>query len=195
MIYYKKITNKIYIIHTLCEYKKKEDSMNKKSGFTLAEVLVTLMIIGVIASMTIPSLMQNTAQQEFKAAYKKAISTINQAVTLNYALDGEDATIYQGTQFMDLLKKRLNVMSESGGGIYTSDGMFYTATGGGGCTTEGGSGVGNQCAIVTVDVNGPKGPNKDTLGSTGVYDQFKIAVYPQRAVPESSKYGDVLYAK
>ena len=31
--------------------------MNKKSGFTLAEVLVTLMIIGVIAAMTIPSLL------------------------------------------------------------------------------------------------------------------------------------------
>ena len=47
--------------------------MNRKSGFTLAEVLVTLMIIGVIAAMTIPSLMQNTQQQEFKAAYKKAV--------------------------------------------------------------------------------------------------------------------------
>ena len=45
--------------------------MNKKSGFTLAEVLVTLMIIGVIAAMTIPSLMQSTAQQEYRAAYKK----------------------------------------------------------------------------------------------------------------------------
>ena len=66
--------------------------MNKKSGFTLAEVLVTLMIIGVIAAMTIPSLMQSTAQQEFRAAYKKATSMINQAVTLNYALDGRDAT-------------------------------------------------------------------------------------------------------
>lgn len=73
--------------------------MNRKSGFTLAEVLVTLMIIGVIAAMTIPSLMQNTQQQEFKAAYKKAVSMLNQAVSLNYALDGEDATNFTGENF------------------------------------------------------------------------------------------------
>ena len=64
--------------------------MNKKSGFTLAEVLVTLMIIGVIAAMTVPSLMQSTAQQEYKAALKKSLSMMNQAITMNYALDGVD---------------------------------------------------------------------------------------------------------
>ena len=47
--------------------------MNKKSGFTLAEVLVTLMIIGVIAAMTIPSLMQSTAQQELELLTKKQL--------------------------------------------------------------------------------------------------------------------------
>ena len=76
--------------------------MNKKSGFTLAEVLVTLMIIGVIAAMTIPSLMQNTAQQEYKAGFKKAVSMLNQAVTLNYALDGEDATSFTGADMFHL---------------------------------------------------------------------------------------------
>ena len=101
--------------------------MNKKSGFTLAEVLVTLMIIGVIAAMTIPSLMQSTAQQEFRAAYKKATSMINQAVTLNYALDGRDATDYNGTAFFDLLTQRLNVMSsdQTNTELYTADGMWF----------------------------------------------------------------------
>lgn len=99
--------------------------MNRKSGFTLAEVLVTLMIIGVIAAMTIPSLMQNTQQQEFKAAYKKAVSMLNQAVSLNYALDGEDATSFMGTGFYNLMEKRLNVMSKdpSAYSVYTADGM------------------------------------------------------------------------
>ena len=97
-IYFKKINSNLN--------KKEEDLMNKKSGFTLAEVLVTLMIIGVIAAMTIPSLMQSTAQQEYKAAFKKAVSMINQAVTLNYALDGRDATDYTGASFFDLMTQR-----------------------------------------------------------------------------------------
>ena len=103
--------------------------MNKKSGFTLAEVLVTLMIIGVIAAMTIPSLMQNTQQQEYKAAYKKAVSMLNQAVSLNYALDGEDATSFTKENFYDLMTKRLNVMSkdDTANYVYTADGMWFEA--------------------------------------------------------------------
>ena len=64
--------------------------MVKKSGFTLAEVLVTLTIIGTVAAMTVPSLMNSTATQENTAAYKKMISTLNQAITMQYALEGTD---------------------------------------------------------------------------------------------------------
>lgn len=52
---------------------------NKKFGFTLAEVLITLGIIGVVAAMTIPTLMKNTQDLELKSAWKKAYSTIAQA--------------------------------------------------------------------------------------------------------------------
>jgi len=37
--------------------------MNKK-GFTLAEILITLTVIGVVAALTIPTLLQNTNQAE-----------------------------------------------------------------------------------------------------------------------------------
>ena len=61
----------------------------KKCGFTLAEVLITLVIIGVIAAITVPTLMNNTQGQEYKAALKKAISASNQVITLHYATTGE----------------------------------------------------------------------------------------------------------
>ena len=48
-------------------------------GFTLAEVLVTLSILGIIAALTIPSLVQNTQDNSYKTAYKKAFSVANQA--------------------------------------------------------------------------------------------------------------------
>lgn len=53
--------------------------MSKKFGFTLAEVLITLGIIGVVAGITIPVLMNNIQDQQFKEAYKKAYSTASQA--------------------------------------------------------------------------------------------------------------------
>ena len=51
--------------------------MTKRFGFTLAEVLITLGIIGVVAAMTIPTLISNTNGAQFKTAYKKALSTLN----------------------------------------------------------------------------------------------------------------------
>ncbi len=63
-------------------------SNKRMSGFTLAEVLITLGIIGVVAAMTMPTLMNSTQGAQYKAAYKKALSAIAQGVTLNVALDG-----------------------------------------------------------------------------------------------------------
>ncbi len=53
---------------------------NKHKAFTLAEVLITLVIIGVIAAMTVPSLMSNTNHEEILAKTKKAYSTLSQCV-------------------------------------------------------------------------------------------------------------------
>jgi len=59
------------------------------NAFTLAEVLITLGIIGVVAAMTMPTLMNQTNGVQYKAAYKKALSAISQAITLNVALDDQ----------------------------------------------------------------------------------------------------------
>ncbi len=56
----------------------------RKFGFTLAEVLITLGIIGVVAAMTIPTLVANyqtkswaTASQVFEAKFTEALKTMN----------------------------------------------------------------------------------------------------------------------
>ena len=53
--------------------------MAKRFGFTLAEVLITLGIIGVVAAMTIPTLIANTNSAKFRSQFKKSLSTLNQA--------------------------------------------------------------------------------------------------------------------
>lgn len=51
------------------------------TAFTLAEVLLVLVIIGVISALTIPSLNQNMKKQEYVSALTKADSTLAQALT------------------------------------------------------------------------------------------------------------------
>ena len=58
----------------------KKSFVQFQKAFTLAEVLITLVIIGVIAAMTIPTAINNTKEQELKSQFKKVYSTITQAV-------------------------------------------------------------------------------------------------------------------
>lgn len=62
----------------------------KHTGFTLAEVLITLGIIGVVAAMTIPTLIANTRSQQYRSSYKKAMSTLSQASRMAQARYGFD---------------------------------------------------------------------------------------------------------
>lgn len=62
----------------------------KKNGFTLAEVLITLAIIGVVATLTLPALMTNTQEQQAKTALKKGINTLTEAAQMNQAISGFD---------------------------------------------------------------------------------------------------------
>lgn len=49
-------------------------------AFTLAEVLITLGIIGIVAAMTIPTLIANYKEKALESQFKKSYSLINQAL-------------------------------------------------------------------------------------------------------------------
>ena len=109
-------------------------------GFTLAEVLITLGIIGVVAAMTMPTLINSTQGAQYKTAYKKALSVMSQAVVMNIALEdydlsqtvggtnmtadvaaddgtvAEEGTAAGGVQSVyELFKNRMNVVKVAGG--------------------------------------------------------------------------------
>ena len=56
----------------------------KKAAFTLAEVLITLGIIGVVAAITIPGLIVERQKRATVTKLERAISIINQAYRLSY---------------------------------------------------------------------------------------------------------------
>lgn len=65
----------------LCKTKYYESSFNR--GFTLAEVLITLGIIGLVAAMTMPSLIQDHRKKVTSARLKKFYNTMSQALILS----------------------------------------------------------------------------------------------------------------
>ena len=56
-------------------------------AFTLAEVLITLGIIGIVAAMTLPSVINSTKNKELEVALKKQYSVLSQAL-LKMQADG-----------------------------------------------------------------------------------------------------------
>ena len=61
-----------------------------KKGFTLAEVLITLGIVGVVASMTLPTLNNNVQKQTYEAGAKKAYNILSNAVSMYMVDQGVD---------------------------------------------------------------------------------------------------------
>ncbi len=60
----------------------------KKSGFTLAEVLITLVIIGVIAALTLGTVVSNTSKKQLESQIKKFHAQFANAIQL-YMVDNE----------------------------------------------------------------------------------------------------------
>ena len=60
----------------------------KRVAFTLAEVLITLGIIGVVAAMTMPSLVQNYKNKQTVAQLKKIYSVLSQATVMAESENG-----------------------------------------------------------------------------------------------------------
>ena len=59
-----------------------EAKQSRKCAFTLAEVLITLAIIGVVAALTIPSVVSKNREQQSIVGVKKAYSVLSQAFNL-----------------------------------------------------------------------------------------------------------------
>ena len=70
-------------------------SLKHKAAFTLAEVLITLGIIGVVAALTLPTVFTNIRNAQLETGLKKSYSTLEQALNLYQAENG--ARIVAGT--------------------------------------------------------------------------------------------------
>lgn len=76
----------------------------KKHAFTLAEVLITLGIIGVVSAMTLPSLVNRTRQKELQTSFQKQYTLLQQAIL---KIKYEDDLPFEYASYSSRLKTRL----------------------------------------------------------------------------------------
>ncbi len=69
--------------------------MSKNLGFTMAEILLSLTIIGVVAAITLPSLMANINERTWNTQRKALYARISQAIAMMPQLNGYGE--YEGT--------------------------------------------------------------------------------------------------
>jgi len=191
--------------------------MKKRLGFTLAEVLITLGIIGVVAAMTIPTLMNSTGEAQFKAGLKKSVAVLNQAITMTVALDSVDfssltsGALANTTSILNMFGKRTKYITAAPGSntfdamgsnfnaagryvVFFQDGSaisWSTAAGTPACT------AGAPCSMV-VDVNGLKGPNvlstaTNEATKAGIKDQFNLQFFDQQVIGADDAANYALY--
>ena len=72
----------------------------KRTAFTLAEVLITLGIIGIVAAMTLPSLITKYKIHELRTRFQKTNSIVNQA--LKYTLNDLGLSDYSDMNLFNL---------------------------------------------------------------------------------------------
>ena len=152
-------------------------------AFTLAEVLITLGIIGVVAAMTLPTLIQNHQKQQMLTALKKAYTSMSQAIdrakvdhedvdTWDYNLPvadfvntyfipylnvAENCGVSESDNNCKIVYKHMNGADGYSNDIYncilTTDGMQY-------CIKNSPASEGYPKSIlIRVDINGKKNPN------------------------------------
>lgn len=95
---------------------QKQSGFKTLKGFTLAEVLITLGIIGVVAAMTIPTLLNNVNDKELQTAWRKEYSAFSQTISKMTLENGGDLNGIMTNSWdalYDALAANLNVAHKS----------------------------------------------------------------------------------
>lgn len=154
-------------------------------GFTLAEVLLTLVIVGIVAALTIPALVNQVGDDNLKKAWKKTYTDLNQAAihvlmdnsgTFRGVFTNNTELLNKFSEKMSYVKKCTSSVDE---GCFYSSSELYFKSGESANTwdlNKPGLVLGNgaalffnwadpnctditRCGEIAVDVNGSKKPN------------------------------------
>ena len=183
------------------------------TAFTLAEVLITLGIIGVVAAMTMPSLIQNYQEKATVTKLKKCYSLVSQAYVSILNDEGGSDTLQAGDdlEMMEKFGKYLKYQKTCGRNKGCFPNVTYKSVTGNSYNkweddttyrsrailTDGTlimfnlnalrNNSDNFYAQIYVDINGFKGPNQ--LGR----DFFYFYISPEKIVPGGAKVLETIF--
>lgn len=151
----------------------------KKRGFTLAEILVALGIVGVVSALTLPTFVNNANSKAHEATAKATVNAIENAIGTMLANDGvniiPDLEVILNKESSESLtsvlvgeiKKSLKCSDSDYMPAPTSGGDFSTLLLKNGSsasiwlrTVTNGDDPGNTCGWVIIDTNVTSSPNK-----------------------------------
>lgn len=186
--------------------------MKKRNAFTLAEVLITLGIIGIVAAMTLPSLVGNYQKKETVAKLKKSYATLQELIRLSEKDNGEmsewgfpenaDYAANESEFFKKYFLPYMKVIGKSGS--YAPDRVAYKVYNINGVSAinvlywhilPDGSAIGMFSNIpgtycwIFIDINANKGPNR--LGK----DIFMTEIYRKKRLTLWPSYDYTVYVK
>lgn len=169
--------------------------LKRKCAFTLAEVLVTLGIIGVVSALTIPTLMQNHQRKTYVTQLHKLYTELSQAL-IQYQTDRNAVNLREAglsySNMSELFNKYFKVIQDCGSDQAPCFADSYRNITGAVCDFEcredcvvlasgasigrGGNSGGNTIIHFVVDINGSQGPN--IFGR----DAFSLFLYTNNGV-------------
>lgn len=79
----------------------------KKNAFTLSEVLITLAVVGIIAAITLPSVINKYKEQETVSKVKKFYSTMSQAYMLSVKDNSYPNEWHVGNRYTSKVAKQI----------------------------------------------------------------------------------------
>ncbi|MBQ8887038.1 MAG: type II secretion system protein [Candidatus Gastranaerophilales bacterium] len=155
-----------------------------KKGFTLSEVLITLVVIGIVAAFTILSLINYTNDIELKSKAKKTYSMLSGAMAMT-SLNGFSTSLtFKNSGDAEIkamydkyLSKNLAIMKtcyntagcwNSGHTYYLKGGTVYYST----------YGIGVGANIITAVLNDGTFINLDSYGTASMKNYFGVDVSP-----------------
>ncbi|MDR1168607.1 MAG: type II secretion system GspH family protein [Heliobacteriaceae bacterium] len=154
-----------------------------KKAFTLAEVLITIGIIGIVAALTMPALVQDSGLTAHATAYLRVYRNLTVSIMQDQLEEGSEVPFsswldcknrfgkallenYKITslpaKYVTEIEQNNKAGSEAGKAIYSQVGSYPTFQTGEGAIIQIQQGVSGavSCASVVVDTNGIKRPNK-----------------------------------
>ena len=174
-----------------------------KKGFTLAEVLITIGIIGVVSALTLPTLIQDTQNKELEVRLKTTFNQMNQISQRFYADNGISFTEWASdrgnvldyaAEFMKYYKGNLKASDytyqddistapypmfllggQKSDSVLCDDGGFNSEVGGRLFFFNNTPPAGVNGPIICVDINGYQRPN--TFGRDILYFNLRQIIW------------------